>query len=168
MAETVCGIYHANRLCHVAGGLVDISGRRSFVRKLVPDASGPRARSSRRICSSTCLLRSSIPRALKHQGLISSHSHRHIKRCPILCRENIPRKPSLPCSRGLGGHQRQVYGHGSRELVFLHKPTRTVIEADLLFNLPAKEQIPRKPSLPCSRGLGGHQRQKKLCEEISP
>ncbi|KAJ5463036.1 hypothetical protein N7475_007980 [Penicillium sp. IBT 31633x] len=33
-----------------------------------------------------------------------------------------------------------VYGHGSRELVFLHKPSRTLIEADLLFNLPAKEQ----------------------------
>lgn len=33
-----------------------------------------------------------------------------------------------------------VYGHGSRELVVLHKPSRTVIEADLLFNLPATEQ----------------------------
>ena len=33
-----------------------------------------------------------------------------------------------------------VHGHGSRELVFLHRPTRTVIEADLLFNLPANEQ----------------------------
>ncbi|KAI3293846.1 hypothetical protein DTO002I6_4792 [Penicillium roqueforti] len=38
-----------------------------------------------------------------------------------------------------------VYGHGSRELVFFHKPTRTVIEADLLFNLPAKEQYSRTP-----------------------
>lgn len=33
-----------------------------------------------------------------------------------------------------------VYGHGSRELVFLHRPSRTVIEADLLFNLPSNEQ----------------------------
>lgn len=33
-----------------------------------------------------------------------------------------------------------VHAHGSRELVFLHKPSRTLIEADLLFNLPAKEQ----------------------------
>lgn len=33
-----------------------------------------------------------------------------------------------------------VHGHGSRELVFLHRPSRTVIEADLLFNLPANEQ----------------------------
>ncbi|KAB8074338.1 beta-lactamase-like protein [Aspergillus leporis] len=33
-----------------------------------------------------------------------------------------------------------VYGHPSRELVFLHKRSRTLIEADLLFNLPAKEQ----------------------------
>ncbi|KAL2003859.1 hypothetical protein VTN02DRAFT_1881 [Thermoascus thermophilus] len=33
-----------------------------------------------------------------------------------------------------------VDGHASRELVFLHKPSRTLIEADLLFNLPAREQ----------------------------
>ncbi|KAJ5689496.1 hypothetical protein N7462_003888 [Penicillium macrosclerotiorum] len=33
-----------------------------------------------------------------------------------------------------------VHGHASRELVFLHRPSRTVIEADMLFNLPAKEQ----------------------------
>lgn len=36
-----------------------------------------------------------------------------------------------------------VHGHGSRELVFLHKPSRTVIEADLLFNMPANEQYSR-------------------------
>ncbi|KAE8152015.1 putative nuclear protein Qri2/Nse4 [Aspergillus avenaceus] len=33
-----------------------------------------------------------------------------------------------------------VYGHPSRELVFLHKQSRTLIEADILFNLPAREQ----------------------------
>ncbi|KAL4895453.1 hypothetical protein BDV59DRAFT_155350 [Aspergillus ambiguus] len=33
-----------------------------------------------------------------------------------------------------------VYGHQSRELVFLHKRSLTLIEADLLFNLPAREQ----------------------------
>lgn len=38
-----------------------------------------------------------------------------------------------------------VHGHGSRELVFLHKPSRTVIEADLLFNLPAHEQYSKTP-----------------------
>lgn len=36
-----------------------------------------------------------------------------------------------------------VYGHGSRELVFLHKRSQTLIEADLLFNLPAREQYSR-------------------------
>lgn len=36
-----------------------------------------------------------------------------------------------------------VHGHGSRELIFLHKPSKTVIEADLLFNLPATEQYSR-------------------------
>lgn len=30
--------------------------------------------------------------------------------------------------------------HQNKELVFLHQPTRTVIEADLIFNLPATEQ----------------------------
>ncbi|RDW72490.1 uncharacterized protein DSM5745_07662 [Aspergillus mulundensis] len=33
-----------------------------------------------------------------------------------------------------------VYGHGSKEVVFLHKPSCTLIEADLMFNLPAREQ----------------------------
>ncbi|KAJ5647424.1 hypothetical protein N7490_003796 [Penicillium lividum] len=33
-----------------------------------------------------------------------------------------------------------VHGHSSRELIFLHKPSRTMIEADLIFNLPATEQ----------------------------
>lgn len=36
-----------------------------------------------------------------------------------------------------------IHGHGSRELVFMHKPSRTLIEADLLFNLPAREQYSR-------------------------
>ncbi|KAL4925149.1 putative nuclear protein Qri2/Nse4 [Aspergillus undulatus] len=33
-----------------------------------------------------------------------------------------------------------VHGHVNKELVFLHKPSLTLIEADLLFNLPAREQ----------------------------
>ena len=33
-----------------------------------------------------------------------------------------------------------VHSHQNKELVFLHKPTRTMIEADLVFNLPATEQ----------------------------
>lgn len=36
-----------------------------------------------------------------------------------------------------------VDGHVSREIVFLHKPSRTVIEADLLFNPPGHEQYSR-------------------------
>lgn len=34
-----------------------------------------------------------------------------------------------------------VFAHGNKELVFNHKPSRTLIEADLLFNLPATEQF---------------------------
>ena len=33
-----------------------------------------------------------------------------------------------------------VDAHPNKELVFFHKPSKTVIEADLLFNLPATEQ----------------------------
>lgn len=36
-----------------------------------------------------------------------------------------------------------VSAHANQELVFVHKPTRTLIEADLLFNLPATEQYSR-------------------------
>lgn len=43
-----------------------------------------------------------------------------------------------------------VEGHQNKELVFLHKPTRTLIEADLLFNLPANEQFSRSGEDPNS------------------
>ena len=33
-----------------------------------------------------------------------------------------------------------VHAHGNKEIVFNHKPTRTLIEADLLFNYPSIEQ----------------------------
>jgi Domain of unknown function (DUF4336) len=33
-----------------------------------------------------------------------------------------------------------VHSHVNKELVYYHKPTRTMIEADLIFNLPAHEQ----------------------------
>ncbi|TVY87196.1 hypothetical protein LAWI1_G008556, partial [Lachnellula willkommii] len=36
-----------------------------------------------------------------------------------------------------------VDAHPNKELVFVHKPSRTLIEADLLFNLPATEQYSR-------------------------
>lgn len=38
----------------------------------------------------------------------------------------------------------------SHEIVLLHKPTRTVIEADLLFNVPATEQFSKSGQLPTS------------------
>lgn len=36
-----------------------------------------------------------------------------------------------------------VDAHPNKELVFFHKPSKTLIEADLLFNLPATEQYER-------------------------
>jgi hypothetical protein len=38
-----------------------------------------------------------------------------------------------------------VDGHANKELVFNYRPEKTLIEADLLFNLPAKEQYSKVP-----------------------
>jgi len=38
-----------------------------------------------------------------------------------------------------------VDAHPNKELVFFHKPSKTLIEADLLFNLPATEQYSKTP-----------------------
>ena len=46
-----------------------------------------------------------------------------------------------------------VYGHGSRELVFLHKASKTLIEADLLFNLPAAEQYSKVSAEERKKGI---------------
>lgn len=43
-----------------------------------------------------------------------------------------------------------VDAHQNKELVFFHKPSRTLIEADLLFNLPATEQFSRSSQDPTS------------------
>ncbi|KIX92896.1 uncharacterized protein Z520_11372 [Fonsecaea multimorphosa CBS 102226] len=42
------------------------------------------------------------------------------------------------------------HSHTNKELVFLHKPSRTMIEADLLFNLPATEQYSKTGTHPNS------------------
>jgi len=43
-----------------------------------------------------------------------------------------------------------VHSHGSREVVLLHKPSRTMIEADLIFNLPGNEQYSKTGESPTS------------------
>ncbi|CZT08867.1 uncharacterized protein RAG0_13803 [Rhynchosporium agropyri] len=43
-----------------------------------------------------------------------------------------------------------VDAHPNREIVFFHKPSRTLIEADLLFNLPAAEQYSKSGEDPTS------------------
>jgi len=43
-----------------------------------------------------------------------------------------------------------VHAHANRELVFNHKPTKTLIEADLIFNLPAREQMSKTDISPTS------------------
>lgn len=43
-----------------------------------------------------------------------------------------------------------VPAHANKELVFNHRPTKTLIEADLLFNLPATEQFSKSGVSPTS------------------
>lgn len=45
-----------------------------------------------------------------------------------------------------------VHAHANQEIVFNHKPSRTLIEADLIFNLPATEQMSRTGE-PANTGL---------------
>lgn len=45
-------------------------------------------------------------------------------------------------------------GHANKELAFLHKPTRTFINADLVFNLPAYEQYSKTGENPGSGVYG--------------
>lgn len=47
-----------------------------------------------------------------------------------------------------------VDAHPNKELVFNHKPSRTLIEADLMFNLPASEQHSRTPGGAASASSG--------------
>ena len=43
-----------------------------------------------------------------------------------------------------------VHSHANKELVFYHKPEKTLIEADLMFNLPATEQYSKTGESPTS------------------
>ncbi|KAF2859059.1 hypothetical protein K470DRAFT_259230 [Piedraia hortae CBS 480.64] len=51
----------------------------------------------------------------------------------------------MPVSPEFDAEFESVYlpEHVNKELVFCHKPTRTLIEADLMFNMPATEQFSR-------------------------
>lgn len=51
-----------------------------------------------------------------------------------------------------------VSSHSNHELVAIHHPTRTLLEADLMFNLPGTEQYSRagQPGLFKASGAGGH------------
>jgi len=43
-----------------------------------------------------------------------------------------------------------VGSHANKELVFNHRPSKTLIEADMMFNLPAREQFSRTGEDPTS------------------
>lgn len=47
-----------------------------------------------------------------------------------------------------------VPSHGNKEIVFCHKPSGTLIQADLLFNLPASEQYSNTPEGAASATTG--------------
>jgi glyoxylase-like metal-dependent hydrolase (beta-lactamase superfamily II) len=48
-----------------------------------------------------------------------------------------------------------VDGHANKELAFLYKPDKVLIEADLIFNLPAIEQYSRVPEKERAHGVPG-------------
>jgi glyoxylase-like metal-dependent hydrolase (beta-lactamase superfamily II) len=48
-----------------------------------------------------------------------------------------------------------VDGHANKELVFLYKPDRVMIQADLIFNLPPTEQYSRVPDGGKPSGVAG-------------
>lgn len=49
----------------------------------------------------------------------------------------------------------RVSSHTNDELVLFHKPTSTLLEADMLFNLPPNEQYSRNGGLPTLMKLFG-------------
>ncbi|CAA2990712.1 Hypothetical predicted protein [Olea europaea subsp. europaea] len=62
----------------------------------------------------------------------------------VFGRDAEPLGPELAASKEI----QAVYfsGHANSDIAFLHAPTKTLIQADLLFNLPAKEQYQHNPS----------------------
>ncbi|CAK4033653.1 Hypothetical predicted protein [Lecanosticta acicola] len=58
----------------------------------------------------------------------------------LLKKEN-PASPSIDPDFDSEFDVEYVHGHVNKELVFNHRPSRTLIEGDLLFNLPAHEQF---------------------------
>lgn len=62
----------------------------------------------------------------------------------VFTREN---KRSVSISENFNAdfHYEYVDGHVNKELVFFYKPDKILIEADLMFNLPANEQYSKVP-----------------------
>jgi len=61
----------------------------------------------------------------------------------VFTREDRGKKKQISEEFDLEFDIEYVDSHAWHELVILHRPTRTLIEADLLFNLPAREQYSR-------------------------
>lgn len=61
-----------------------------------------------------------------------------------------------PCAAGFTPEITPLFfaGHQNGEVAFLHAPSRTLVEADLLFNLPATEQYSRSARSPAVPLLG--------------
>ncbi|EME79078.1 uncharacterized protein MYCFIDRAFT_190127 [Pseudocercospora fijiensis CIRAD86] len=80
----------------------------------------------------------------KYSNLPASNLH--------LFRKSDPSPPSVDPPFDSEFQTEYVWSHTNKELIFHHKPSRTLIEADLLFNLPATEQF-SKTSTSANTGL---------------
>nr|POE49480.1 hypothetical protein CFP56_50397 [Quercus suber] len=69
-----------------------------------------------------------------------------------LFRKNDPASLSVDSAFDAEFESEYVHAHANQEIVFHHKPSRTLIEADLIFNLPATEQMSRTGE-PANTGL---------------
>lgn len=67
-----------------------------------------------------------------------------------LFRKNDPASLSVDPAFDAEFDAEYVHAHANQEIVFHHRPSRTLIEADLLFNLPATEQMSRSGVSPTS------------------
>jgi hypothetical protein len=59
----------------------------------------------------------------------------------ILFKKNRPETWTVSAEFDAEFDTEYISAHGNQEVVFNHKPSKTLIEADLLFNLPATEQF---------------------------
>lgn len=82
------------------------------------------------------------------EGLPEKRQKQNNENVPFASIFKAKQTPSVDAEFDTEFDYEYVYGHVNKELVFLHKPTKTMIEADLIFNLPATEQFSKSGESP--------------------